>query len=110
MAFHVLYNVQLRLKILCYTFIEDFANSSVPAAKRTKSESKAQVKDSKRTEKENDNGCENKAAQRRCNLLLIFKITFCIYCYPFVERCCFLPFCCELLRYVISCNFKAIKK
>jgi len=83
--------IHVHVKILCYTFSEDFASSSAPAAKRTKSESKAQVKDSKRNEKENDDGSDNKAAHRRCNLLLIFKL-------------CFAYIAFHLLSVIVSCH------
>jgi len=46
-------------------FAEDFASSVTPAAKRTKSESKGQSEETKKTEKENSNNCENKADQHR---------------------------------------------
>ena len=47
---------------------EDFASSVAPAAKRTKSESKGPVKESRKKEKENNSSsCENKEAQHhRC--------------------------------------------
>jgi len=60
------YILQWTLKLLHCTCAEDFASSVVPAAKRTKSESKVQVKDNKKKEKENDNSSDNKAGQCRC--------------------------------------------
>jgi len=47
-------------------FTEDFASTVAPAAKKTKSESKPQVKDSRKKEKENASNCDNKAIDRRC--------------------------------------------
>jgi len=66
---------------------EDFASSVSPAPKKSKSESKGQVKDDRKKQKENNNIRENNAAERgyvfamTCILFLLLFLFFRCSCY-----------------------------